>query len=179
MALSLVSPTAVSAFSSLPSHQADMQRAAEWTAERLQRAGLQDVVILPTAGHPVVYGEWLGAGPQEATILVYGHYDVQPALDISVWQSPPFEPEQWGDYLFARGVSDMKGQAMAAIAVVEAHLQTDGALPVNVKFLIEGEEEIASRNPSDFIGRERGRLACDYSLNNDSGMLSPEEPEIN
>ena len=115
--------------SSQAEHKPDMQRAAEWGADRLRRAGLQNVAILPTAGHPVVYGDWLGAGPGKPTVLVYGHYDVQPALELSLWQSPPFEPQQRGEHLYARGASDMKGQTMATIAAVEAHMWRRAAFP--------------------------------------------------
>ncbi len=174
----LVAWCTIPSVSSLPAHKADMQRAAEWSAERLRRAGLQNVAILPTVGHSVIYGDWLGAGPEKPTVLVYGHYDVQPALDLSAWQSPPFEPQQRGEHLYARGALDMKGQAMAAIAAVEAHLQAGGALPVNVKFLIEGEEEVGSRNLRACIREQRERLACDFCLNNDTGMPSPEQPAI-
>ena len=164
--------------SSQAAHKADMQRAAEWGAERLRRAGLQNVAILPTAGHPVVYGDWLVAGAGKPTVLVYGHYDVQPALDLSLWESPPFEPQQRDEYLYARGASDMKGQTMAIIAAVEAHLQAAGGLPVNVKFLIEGSKKRSARaiyvSSSGSIGT---LLACDYSLNNDGGdAVGREQP---
>ena len=115
-------------------------------------------------------------GQGKPTVLVYGHYDVQPALDPSLWQSPPFEPQRRGEHLYARGAADMKGQTMAAIAAVEAHLKAGGGLPVNVKFLVEGEEEISSRSLREFIRGHRERLACDYSLNNDAGMPTPEHP---
>ncbi len=164
--------------SSLPAHKADVRRAAEWGADRLRRAGLQNVAILPTAGHPVVYGDWLGAGPGRPTVLVYGHYDVQPALDPSLWESPPFEPQRRGEHLYGRGASDNKGQTMASVAAVEAHLAANRGLGLNVKFLIEGSEEIGSRNLRELIREQRERLACDYCLNTDSSMSSPGQPEI-
>ncbi len=157
---------------------AQVQSAAEWGAERLKKAGFTNIALLPTAGHPAVYGESLTAGPGKPTVLAYGHYDVQPADDRTNWQSPPFEPSVRAEHLYARGASDMKGQVVAVIAAAEAYLKTSRALPVNLKLIIEGEEEIASRNFGEMLQRERERLACDYCLNTDAGMLSPSLPTI-
>ena len=168
----------IPSISSLSSHAAEMQQAAEWAAARLRRAGLADVRILPTTGHPLVFAQWLDAGPAAPTVLLYGHYDVQPALDPAAWDSPPFEPQVRGERLYGRGTSDMKGQALAMIAALEAILQTAGRLPVNLKVLIEGEEEIGSRHLRAFIQANRELLACDYAFNPDAGMLAPDTPSV-
>jgi acetylornithine deacetylase/succinyl-diaminopimelate desuccinylase-like protein len=163
--------------STSPEHKADMLRTAEWVAARLRNIGITDVQIFPTAGHPVVYGEHLTAGAGAPTVLVYGHYDVQPAEPLELWQSGAFDPTIRGENLYARGASDMKGQVMASLAAIEAILKTD-RLPVNVKFMIEGEEEIGSPNLGQFISTHKDLLACDFALNPDSGILAPDVPSI-
>lgn len=160
-----------------PNHQAAIQRAAEWLADHLRALGLTGVQIFPTAGHPVVYGEWLTAGPEAPTALVYGHYDVQPADPLDLWESPPFEPAVRGENLYARGATDMKGQIMATLNAVEAVILT-GDLPVNLKFMFEGEEEIGSPHLGDFMAEHRDLLACDFSLNPDAGMIAPDLPTV-
>ena len=132
---------------------------------------------MPTAGHPVVYGELLEAGDDAPTMLLYGHYDVQPEEPLELWESDPFEAEQRGENLYARGASDMKGQVMASINAVEAALQ-NGGIGFNLKFLIEGEEEIGSENLDIFIQENKDLLACDFSLNPDAGMLAADKPTI-
>jgi len=159
-----------------PNARPDMQTAAEWVAGQMRAIGIEHVQVMPTAGHPVVYGDWLHAADRP-TVLVYGHYDVQPADPLELWQSAPFDPTQRGDYLFARGVTDMKGQVVAALKAVES-ITHSGALPVNVKFLIEGEEEIGSPSLDDFMIQHKDLLACDLALNPDSGTLNPETPTI-
>ena len=160
-----------------PERKADMQRAAEWISLQLRGLGMAKVQVMPTAGHPVVFGEWLGAGTSAPTVLIYGHYDVQPPDPLELWSSPPFEPEVRGDYLYARGAADMKGQVLACLKAVEAIVRT-GALPVNIKWLIEGEEEIGSENLDLFIQEHKDLLACDFCLNADAGMLAAGEPSI-
>lgn len=160
-----------------PAHRPDVERAARWVAERLRAAGVDHVEILPTAGHPVVYGEARSPHPEAPTVLVYGHYDVQPPDPLDLWTSGPFEPTVRGENLYARGASDMKGQVMAAIAAFEA-VARSGPLPAHVKFLIEGEEEIGSPHLPAFIQAHRDRLACTVSLNPDSGMIAPDTPTI-
>jgi acetylornithine deacetylase/succinyl-diaminopimelate desuccinylase-like protein len=160
-----------------PNAKADMLRAAEWAADQLRRLGCQNVQILPTAGHPVVYGEILAAGASKPTILVYGHYDVQPAEPLELWNSPPFEPTQRGENLYARGASDMKGQVVITLKAVEA-LMRNGGLPINVKFMIEGEEEIGSPNLERFIADHKELLASDFALNPDTGMIGAQVPTI-
>ena len=160
-----------------PACLADVKRAAEWTADQLRKIGIVSVEVLPTSGHPVVFGEWLGAGPQAPTILVYGHYDVQPPDPLELWHSRPFQPEVRGENLYARGASDMKGQVLATMDAVEAAFAA-GSPPVNLKFLIEGEEEVGSPNLETFIAGNRTKLASDFALNPDTGMIAPDLPTI-
>jgi acetylornithine deacetylase/succinyl-diaminopimelate desuccinylase-like protein len=169
---------AIPSISSIPAYAGEVRRAAEWVAEALRAAGLERIQIIPTEGHPVVYGEWLHAGPNQPTILFYGHYDVQPALDPEAWHSPPFEPQVHGENLIGRGASDMKGQTLAEIDAIAAWLRGTGSLPINVKFLVEGEEEIGSRHLRKFIQGHAELLACDAAFNGDAGMATPELPAI-
>ena len=160
-----------------PERKADMQTAAQWVAGRLSALGMHNVQVLPTAGHPVVVGESLEAGAGASTVLVYGHYDVQPDEPLELWQSGPFAPEVRGDNLYARGATDMKGQVIAALKALEA-IRRNGKLPVNVRILIEGEEEIGSPHLGAFIAAHKDLLACDFMLNPDGGILSPDLPSI-
>lgn len=164
--------------STLPEHQTDMQRAAEWLAGRLRRIGMSRVEILPTAGHPVVYAEWLGAGEAAPTVLAYGHYDVQPVDPLDEWRTPPFEPAIRGDDVFARGATDDKGQLLAVVAAAEAYLQAEGLLPINLKLIFEGEEEVSSPHMAGFLREYEQRLAADVALICDSGILTPDQPLI-
>jgi acetylornithine deacetylase/succinyl-diaminopimelate desuccinylase-like protein len=167
----------VPSISTDPDHKADMLQAAEWMAAQLRSVGMNGVQILPTAGYPVVYGEWLGAGDKAPTVMLYGHYDVQPPDPLELWVSPPFEPEVRGDYLFARGAADMKGQVIACLKAVESIVRV-GQLPVNIKWLIEGEEEIGSEHLDAFIQAHKDLLQCDFCLNADAGILAADEPSI-
>ena len=160
-----------------PAYAADVQRAAAWVADRLRAAGVTRVEIFPTSLHPVVFGSWLGAGPAAPTVLIYGHYDVQPTDPLALWESDPFTPTIVGDFIHARGASDMKGQVTAVLNGVEAALHA-GGLPVNLKFLIEGEEEIGSPSLPDFIAGQRELLASSFSLNADAGGLVNGIPAI-
>jgi acetylornithine deacetylase/succinyl-diaminopimelate desuccinylase-like protein len=160
-----------------PEHAEDMKRAAEWMAAQLRQIGIDNVSIYSTPLHPVVYGEWLKAPDNAPTVLIYGHYDVQPAEPLENWISDPFEPETRGENLYGRGASDMKGQALACVFAVEAVL-SQGNLPINVKFMIEGEEEIGSPNLSQFMQEHSDLLACDFALNTDTGMIAPDIPTI-
>jgi len=166
-----------------PGSRAEMQRAASWIADHLRKIGMKNVAIYPTngraptGGHPVVYGEILEAGANAPTVLVYGHYDVQPAEPLELWQTPPFEPTQVGENLYARGASDMKGQVIASLSAIEALLH-EGCLPINIKLLIEGEEEIGSPHLGEFIADHRDLLRCDYAVNPDTGMLGADIPTI-
>jgi acetylornithine deacetylase/succinyl-diaminopimelate desuccinylase-like protein len=158
-------------------HREDTTRAAEWLAERMREAGLERAEVIPTAGHPVVIGEWRGL-PGAPTLLVYGHYDVQPAEPLDEWISAPFEPTRRDGKLFARGSVDDKGQLYLHLKAVEAHLAVRGRLPVNVVFAIEGEEEIGSIHLADFLERNRERLRCDAVLISDTTMFAPGLPSI-
>ena len=161
-----------------PAYKQDMDKAAQWLANKLRSMGINHVEILPTAGHPVVYGEWLNGGVSAPTVLIYGHYDVQSPEPLEDWKSQPFEPEIRNNNLYARGATDMKGQTLASLNAVEATLKTEN-LPVNIKFLIEGEEEIGSKHLNDFLAAHREKLAADFSLNTDAGgMLDADTPSI-
>jgi len=154
----------------------EVLRAALWVADHLRGLGIENVEIMPTGGHPVVYGEWLKR-PSAPTVLVYGHYDVQPPDPLDLWETPPFEPVVRGDHLFGRGASDMKGQVIATFKAIESALKT-GQMPVNVKFMIEGEEEIGSENLGSFIKANAKKLKADICLNADAGMIGAEYPTI-
>jgi acetylornithine deacetylase/succinyl-diaminopimelate desuccinylase-like protein len=167
----------IPSISTLPEHKPDLVRASNWVADQLRQLGLEPVEVLPTAGHPVVYGEWLKSGDSAPTVLVYGHYDVQPVDPLKLWESPPFEPAIRGEDIFARGASDMKGQIVAQLKAAEALVRTSG-LPLNLKFMIEGEEEIGSPNLGAFIEQQRSKLACDFCLNLDAGVLGPDVPSL-
>jgi acetylornithine deacetylase/succinyl-diaminopimelate desuccinylase-like protein len=155
----------------------DVRKAAEYLADRFRDAGLPDVRIEPTAGHPVVYAEWT-ADPSAPTLLIYGHYDVQPIADPAEWTSPPFEPVIRDGKIWARGATDDKGQLLVHLLAAGAHLAVNDRLPVNVKFLIEGEEEIGSEHLQEFVVSNRERLACDAIAISDTAMYSPEVPSI-
>jgi acetylornithine deacetylase/succinyl-diaminopimelate desuccinylase-like protein len=167
----------IPSISSLPEHADDVRRAADWVADRLEAAGIEAVQVLPTDGHPVVFGQWLNAsdGP---TILIYGHFDTQPVDPIELWSQPPFEPVIKDGRIFARGASDDKGNLLAPILAVEALLKTQGKLPVNVKFFFEGQEEIGSPQLPDFISSHRDLLACDLILSADGGQWEEDQPAL-
>lgn len=160
-----------------PDARSEMQRAAEWVASQLNELGMHNVQIFPTEGHPVVYGEYLDAGPSAPTALLYGHYDVQPADPVELWVSAPFEPTIRGDNIFARGVTDMKGQIMITLAAIEA-IQMTGKFPINIKIMIEGEEEIGSPSLGLFMHEHKDLLACDFAINPDTGTHAPDLPSI-
>ncbi len=160
-----------------PDHNPDMQQAAEWMASQLRSLGMDNVQIMPTGGHPVVYGEWMGAGKSAPTVMIYGHYDVQPPDPLELWTTPPFEPSVRGENLYARGAADMKGQVLASLKAVESVMRS-GTMPVNIKWLIEGEEEIGSDHLDDFIKNHKELLACEFCLNPDAGILGEDLPSI-
>ena len=173
----LVEFASIPSISTDPAHAADMQRAAQWVATKLAAAGPITVRTIGTPGNPVVYGEWLGA-PGKLTVLVYGHYDVQPADPLEKWHSAPFTPTLRDGRLYARGVSDDKGPMLIPIKVAESFFAVAGALPVNVKFMFEGEEEIGSRNLDDFIRQHTELLACDVVLSADGAMWRIDGPSL-
>lgn len=167
----------IPSISALSEHGKDMQKAAEWLVNSLKEAGLENVSIDETDGHPAVYADWLHA-EGKPTILVYGHYDVQPVDPLNLWDSPPFEPEIRDNKLYARGASDDKGQVFMHIKAVEALMKNTGSLPVNVKFLIEGEEEVGSPSLEKYIVENKEKLAADVIVISDTGMQGPGQPAV-
>ena len=164
--------------SAQPKHKRDIVSCANWLAGHLRRIGLGDVRIIPTKRHPLVSASWQGA-PERPTILIYGHYDVQPVDPLDRWQSPPFEPTIRGGDLVARGACDDKGQLFTHVKALESYLQTAGVLPVNVKCLFEGEEEIGSPNLLPFVVRNQKSLAANAAVISDTRMLGRDRPAIN
>jgi acetylornithine deacetylase/succinyl-diaminopimelate desuccinylase-like protein len=173
----LVEFAAIPSISTDPAHAADMKAAARWVATALAAAGPLEVRAMETPGNPVVYGEWLGA-PGKLTVLVYGHYDVQPPDPLEKWRTPPFMPTLRDGRLYARGVSDDKGPMLIPIKVAEAFFAVAGALPVNVKFMLEGEEEIGSRHLDAFIEQHKELLTADIVLSADGAMWRIDEPSL-
>ena len=163
--------------SSLSEHANDVARAGEWVAQRLRSAGVENVEVMPTGGHPVVYGDWLHAAGKP-TVVVYGHFDVQPADPFELWDAPPFEPVIKDGAIVARGASDDKGNMMIPILSAEALLATTGSLPVNVKFLFEGQEEIGSPQLPAFLAEHRDRLAADLVLSADGIQYTEDLPGL-
>jgi acetylornithine deacetylase/succinyl-diaminopimelate desuccinylase-like protein len=168
---------AIPSISALPQHSADVTRAADWTADALRAAGLENVRLIETPGNPVVYGDWLHA-PGKPTILYYGHYDVQPVDPVNLWTSPPFEATVRDGEIYARGAADDKGQVFMHIKAVEAFLKNGGTLPVNIRFMIEGEEEVGSANLDDFVRAHKQDLAADVVVISDSPMFDRGIPSI-
>ena len=172
----LIEFSAIPSISTLSERNPDTRRAAQWVANKLSGIGLEHAQLFETDRHPVVYADWLHA-PGKPTILLYGHYDVQPADPLAEWNTEPFTPTRRGDNLYARGASDMKAQVLALIRSVGALLAAD-SLTINVKFLIEGEEEIGSPSLGKFIPAHASLLQCDYMVSADSGILKPDVPSI-
>jgi acetylornithine deacetylase/succinyl-diaminopimelate desuccinylase-like protein len=160
-----------------PENAGDVIKCAEWLANHLLRIGMQRVRITPTRGHPLVYAEWLHA-PGRPTVIIYGHYDVQPADPLDQWHSPPFAPAVRENNLYGRGSSDDKGQMFAHLKALESCLRTVGRLPVNVKCLFEGEEEIGSPNFGEFLAGHTTALAADVVIVSDTQMPTPDRPAI-
>ena len=173
---------AIPSVSTQPAHKGDVTRAAQFVADRLARAGLGEVVVHPTAGHPVVTAQWLGDeghGDERApTVLVYGHYDVQPPEPLDAWRSPPFQATVRDDRLYARGASDDKGPLLIPIVVAEAFLALHSRLPVNLKFVIEGEEEVGSAHLEDALTGLGERVVADLVLSADGAMWRPDLPSV-
>ncbi|MBX6395612.1 MAG: dipeptidase [Alicyclobacillaceae bacterium] len=167
----------IPSISALSEHKGDMERAARWVAEALERAGVEGVRLLETGGNPVVYGEWLGK-PGAPTALIYGHYDVQPVDPLHLWETPPFEPTVRDGKLYARGASDDKGQMFLHIKAAESWLKAVGELPVNIKFCLEGEEEVGSGHLPACLEANRELLAADVLVVSDTSMHAPGRPAI-
>jgi acetylornithine deacetylase/succinyl-diaminopimelate desuccinylase-like protein len=167
----------IPSISSDPAYRQNIDQAAQWVENKLQTIGVTKTEILDTGKHPVVYGSYSEAGPEKPTMLIYGHYDVQPPDPIDLWESDPFSPTIRENLLFARGASDMKGQLMVALSAIDAVKNTSG-LPINIKFLVEGEEEIGSPNIEKFLETHKTNFESDFVLNLDAGMLSENQPSI-
>jgi acetylornithine deacetylase/succinyl-diaminopimelate desuccinylase-like protein len=163
--------------SAQPQHRDDVRRCAEHIAADLVKIGMTRVEVVKTAGHPVVYAEWLGA-PGKPTVLLYGHYDVQPVEPIELWKTPPFEPTVRDGKLYARGACDDKGQVYIHLSALKAHMQVNGALPVNVKCVIEGEEEAGSEHLEGFLRERRAQLDADVIVVSDTSMPAPDQPAL-
>lgn len=167
----------IPSISALSEHREDVVACAEWLAGHMVSIGLEHVSVLPTGGHPVVYGDWLRA-PGRPTVLVYGHYDVQPVDPLAAWQTPPFEPTLVGSTLYGRGTNDDKGQLFMHLKVVEAYLKETGALPVNLRMFFEGEEESGSEHLDAFVESHRDLLAADVAVISDTSMFARGLPTI-
>lgn len=163
--------------STLPEHAADVKRAAEFVAASLRTAGLENIEIIPTAGHPLVYADWLHA-PGKPTVLCYGHYDVQPPDPLEEWVTPPFEPTVRNGNLYARGSADDKGQMYSQIKAVEALQAVNGTLPVNLKFLIEGEEEVGGESIAKYVAENAAKLKADVALVSDTELYAEGIPTL-
>ena len=168
---------AIPSISALPEHATDVRRCAEWCAAEMRRIGLENVRLIETPGNPVVYGDWLKA-PGAPAILFYGHYDVQPVDPLELWTSPPFEATIRDGEIYARGSADDKGQVFMHLKAVEAHLKQNGRLPVNMKFILEGEEEVGSAHLDDFVRDHKGDLKADVVVISDSPMFARGVPSI-
>ena len=164
--------------SAKPENIPDVVRAGEWVAARLTAAGAERAEVLPTAGHPVVCAEWLHAGADKPTVLIYGHFDVQPAEPFDLWETPPFDPQIREGRIWGRGASDDKGGMLIPILAFEAMLKTNGTLPVNVKFFFEGQEEIGSPDLPPFVAANADRLKADMIFSADGLQWSPDQPQV-
>src|SRR5438477_4706340 len=168
---------AIPSISALPQHAGDVKRCADWCRDEMRRIGLENVRLIDTAGNPIVYGEWLGA-PGAPTILFYGHYDVQPVDPIDLWESPPFEATVRDGELYARGAADDKGQVFMHFKAIEAHMKQSGRLPVNIRIILEGEEEVGSANLDNFVKAHKDELLADVVVISDSPMFDRGVPSI-
>lgn len=164
--------------SAKPENIPDVQRAAAWVAARLTAAGAEHAEVLPTAGHPVVCADWLHAGADKPTLLIYGHFDVQPAEPFDLWTTPPFQPEIRDGKVWGRGASDDKGGMLIPVLAFEAMLRTQGRLPVNVRFFFEGQEEIGSPDLPPFVAAHADRLQADMIFSADGLQWAPGQPQI-
>lgn len=164
--------------SAVSSHKADVQKAADFLKAQFESIGLNNVASYPTKGNPIVYGDLLEAGTDKPTVLIYGHYDVQPPEPLELWETPPFEPTIRGEDVYARGASDDKGQSYTHVKAIEAWLKSGKKLPVNVKIIIEGEEEIGSPNLVPFLKEQKELLKCDMVLISDTSMFAKDVPSI-
>jgi acetylornithine deacetylase/succinyl-diaminopimelate desuccinylase-like protein len=168
---------AIPSISAMPEHQGDVRRCAEWAAAEMARIGLENVRVIDTAGHPLVYADWLHA-EGAPTVLFYGHYDVQPVDPLELWQSLPFEATVRDGDIFARGACDDKGQVFVHFKAIEAHMKKTGRLPINMKVVLEGEEEVGSANLGPYVRDHAGELAADMVLISDTEMFDRGVPSL-
>jgi len=168
----------IQSISTLPEKRTDIDEAAAWLDNKLKAIGMDNVEIIPTKGHPLLYADWLQYGDEAPTLLLYGHYDVQPVDPLDQWDRPPFEPEEEGDYLYARGVSDDKGQLHILIRALESYLQGIGHLPLNIKVLLEGEEETNGESLAEYVPANVQLLKADAALISDTAMHAQDQPSI-
>ena len=169
---------AIPSIAALPEHSKDVQRAAAWLRARMSEAGIQNVEIMDTGGQPAVYGDWLNAGNDKPTALIYGHFDVQPVDPLELWDVDPFKPIIKDNKIYGRGASDDKGSMFIPIIVFESIFRTSGTFPFNIKFIFEGEEEVASPNMPDFVSKNVDKLKCDMIFSADGGQFSEDECEL-
>ena len=168
---------AIPSISAMPEHKGDVRSCAEWAAAEMARIGLENIRVIDTAGHPLVYGDWLHAAGAP-TVLFYGHYDVQPVDPVELWQSPPFEGTVRDGEIYARGACDDKGQVFIHFKAIEAHMKKAGRLPVNFKVILEGEEEVGSENLGPYVREHASELAADMVLISDTEMFDRGVPSI-
>jgi acetylornithine deacetylase/succinyl-diaminopimelate desuccinylase-like protein len=168
----------IPSISTLPEHANDIRRCAAWVRAHVEAIGLGGVQLLETGGNPIVYGEWLGAGPAAPTLLLYGHYDVQPAEPLELWETPPFEPAVRDGRIYARGSTDNKGPLFTYLKALETVLAVDGRLPCNVKLIVEGEEELRADHLDAFLDEQRDLLTCDACIISDSALYADGVPSI-
>ena len=174
----LIDFVSIPSISAMDEHFEDVVKAGEWVVERLKRAGIENARVMETETHPVVYADWLHAGEDKPTIMIYGHFDVQPADPYDLWDTPPFEPQIRDGKVFGRGASDDKGNMLAPILAIEAMLQTRGTLPVNIKLFYEGQEEIGSPTLAPFIREHAKLLSADMIFSSDGGQFSEDQPQL-
>jgi len=160
-----------------PENRPDIERCAQWVGDHMRGIGMENVQIFPTSGHPVVYADWLHA-PEQPTVLLYGHYDVQPVDPLDLWTSPPFTATIRGDNLYARGSADDKGQVFIHLKSIEAYLKNTGHLPINLKVIIEGEEEIGSEHLESFVRGHKNFLSADLAVISDTSMFAKNVPSV-
>lgn len=168
----------IPSISTLPEHNGDTHRAAEYVADKLRGAGMENIEIVETARHPLVYADWLRA-PGKPTVLCYGHFDVQPPDPLELWETPPFEPAERNGNLYARGSADDKGQMYSHIKAVEALQAVHGKPPVNIKFILEGEEEVGGISVAEYVAKNAEKLKADVALVSDTEMYEPGLPTLN
>src|SRR5579871_1039691 len=163
--------------STLPEHRPDIDRAAQFVAESLRRTGMENIEIIPTDKHPLVYADWMHA-PGKPTVLCYGHYDVQPADPLELWESPPFEPTVRNGNIYGRGTADDKGQMYMHIKAIEALMAVNGTLPLNFKFLVEGEEEVGGESIAKYVAENPAKLKADVALVSDTELFADGIPTL-